>query len=157
MPEGDTIFRAARTLNRALAGKTVSRFQTVLPKLSRVDEDRPIIGRVIESVQSSGKWLAVHFSGDLVLLTHMRMNGSWHLYRPHERWQRPSGDMRIVIETPRFLAVGFNVPSAEFLSSREVARHQELDALGPDLLSPSFDRAEALRRMRHQGRSAIGD
>ena len=89
MPEGDTIFRAARTLNRALAGKPVVRFETVLAQLARVDDDSPIAGRTVERVRSVGKHLVVEFSGDLVLRTHMRMNGSWHVYRPGERWQRP--------------------------------------------------------------------
>jgi formamidopyrimidine-DNA glycosylase len=51
MPEGDTIFRAARTLHRALAGKTVVRFQTVLTQLERVNIDLPLVGRSIERVR----------------------------------------------------------------------------------------------------------
>src|SRR5512135_2062260 len=99
MPEGDTIFRAARTLHRALAGSRVTRFESVFPALTRVDVDAPIAGRTIESATSRGKHLLFAFSGDLVLHTHMRMNGSWHLYRPGERWHRPHRDMRIVLET----------------------------------------------------------
>jgi endonuclease VIII len=154
MPEGDTIFRAARTLSRALAGKTVTGFKTVLPKLSRIDEDHPITGRTIEFVQSSGKWMSIHFSGDLVLLTHMRMNGSWHIYRPEERWQRPRGDMRIVIETPDFLAVGFNIPVAEFHSEKSLAERSGVSRLGSDILAAEFDplaAATALRSAPHLG------
>ena len=157
MPEGDSIFRAARTLNRALAGSEVTRFESVFPALTRIDHDRPLAGRTIKSVSSRGKHILMAFSGDLQLRTHMKMSGSWHLYRPGERWQRPAGDMRIVIETARFVAVGFKVPSAEFLSGRDVASHKKLGALGPDLLSPDFDRNEALRRMREQGSAAIAD
>ena len=89
MPEGDTIFRASRSLNKALAGQLVTGFETVLPKLSRADFDAPVTGRTVESVKSRGKWMFMTFSGDLVLLTHMLMNGSWHIYRPGERWRRP--------------------------------------------------------------------
>ena len=64
------------------------------------------------------------FSGDLVLHTHMRMNGSWHIYRPGERWQRPARDMRVLVGTDAFVAVGFNVPVAEFLTGRELERHR---------------------------------
>ena len=88
MPEGDTIFRTARTLHRALAGQTVTRFETVLPKLARVDYDTPLAGRTVESVEARGKWVLMHFSGDLILLSHMLMSGSWHIYRPGEKWQR---------------------------------------------------------------------
>ena len=157
MPEGDTIFRAARTLNRALAGKTVSGFKTVLPKLSRIDEDHPITGRMIESVESSGKWLSIHFSGDLVLLTHMRMNGSWHIYPAGERWRRPARDMRIVVGTADAVAVAFNVPVAELIARRDLARHKELSALGPDLLAETFDAADAFSRLRARSIDAVGD
>ena len=157
MPEGDTIFRAARTLNRALAGQPVVRFESVYPALTRVHEDAPVTGRTIESVTAAGKHVLMRFSGDLVLRTHMRMNGSWHIYRPGETWHRPRRDMRILIATAPFEAVAFNVPVAEFLSGRAMARQQDLRLMGPDLLSEAFDAAEAVRRLRGRGRSAIAD
>jgi endonuclease VIII len=157
MPEGDTIFRAAATLHRALAGEVVTRFETVLPKLARVDEDRPVAGRTVESAEAAGKHLLLRFSGGLVLRTHMRMNGSWHLYRPGERWRRPRLAMRIVVETAPFVAVGFDVPVAEFLEGPAVARHRELRALGPDLLAPAFDGEEAARRIRARPGDAIAE
>src|SRR5690348_669781 len=156
MPEGDTIFRAARAMNQALAGKRVTRFESVLPKLTRVDEDRPLAGRTIESVTSAGKWNLIRFSGDLILLTHMRMNGSWHLYRPGERWQKPRNDMRVVIETADFVAVGFNVPIAEFHTEQSLRRKPELRDLGEDLLSESFDADEAIQRLKSQANEEIG-
>src|SRR5262245_22985904 len=70
MPEGDSLFRAARTLHRALAGKVVVRFETVLAQLSRVDDDAPIAGRTVERVRSVGKHLLVELSADLVLRPH---------------------------------------------------------------------------------------
>src|SRR5262245_61204617 len=135
MPEGDTILRTARTLHRALAGKMVTRFETVLPRLERV----PLKGRRIERVAAVGKHLVIHFEGGVRLHTHMRMNGSWHVYRVGQRWRRPRGDMRLLIETEDYVAVGFNVPVAEFADAPPV---------GPDLLSDDFDVAETLRRMR---------
>ena len=156
MPEGDTIFRAARAMNQALAGKKVKRFDSVLPKLTRIDEDVPLAGRTVESVNSAGKWNLIRFSGDLILLTHMRMNGSWHLYRPGERWQRPKSDMRIVIETADFVAVGFNVPVAEFHTEESLRRKPELRQLGEDLLSEDFDTEAALQRLKSQAGEEIG-
>jgi len=156
MPEGDTIFRAARTLHQALAGKTVTRFETVLPKLARVDDQQPIAGRRIQRVESAGKNLIIAFSGDLYLRTHMRMSGSWHVYRPGERWQRRRDDMRIVIATEDFVAVGFNVPVAEFHDERSLARNDDLRLIGPDLLGTAFDMAETSRRMRARPQSEIG-
>jgi endonuclease-8 len=148
VPEGDTIFRAARTLHRALAGQTVTHFESVFPKLTRVHEDTPITGRIVESVAARGKHLLTAFSGNLVLRTHMRMNGSWHIYRPGERWQRRRSDMRIVLATSGFVAVGFNIPVAEWLEADAVGRHDELRRLGPDPLAEGFDAEEAIARLQ---------
>jgi endonuclease-8 len=157
MPEGDTIFRAARTLHRALAGKPVTSFESALPALNRIHEDAPVTGRTIERVTAAGKHLLMHFSGGLVLRTHMRMNGSWHIYRPGERWQRPRGDMRIRIATEEFEAIGFSIPVAEFTSARTLAKHPELRRLGPDILSDTFDETDALARLRARDATAIAD
>ena len=157
MPEGDSIFRAARTLNRALAGRTVTRFETVFPHLTRLAVDQPVRGRVIERVESRGKHLLMWLSGGLVLRTHMRMKGSWHVYRPGERWQRPRHDMRIAIGTAEFEAIAFNVPVAEFLQARDVEQQRDLRDLGPDPLSASFEEAEAVARISARGDMEIAD
>jgi endonuclease-8 len=157
MPEGDTIFRSAATLHRALAGKGVTRFETVLPKLARIDDDTPIAGRTIERVIAAGKHLLIEFSGGLWLRTHMRMSGSWHIYRPGERWQKRRADMRIVIATRDFEAVAFNVPIAEFRTSQELERDPELCELGPDLLGTNFDAVEAVSRVRQRSDCEIAD
>jgi endonuclease-8 len=144
VPEGDTIWRTARTLERAIGGRVVTRFETVLVKLARVDDDTPVAGRTVESVKSEGKWLVMRFSGGLILLTHMLMSGSWHIYRPGERWQRPKGDMRIVIETAEWIAVAFRVPVAEFHTEESLARRDTFRALGPRILEDSFDATRAI-------------
>jgi endonuclease-8 len=157
VPEGDTIFRAARTLNRALAGQVVTRFESMFPTLTRVHEDEPIVGRTIDRVDSVGKHLLIHFSGDLVLRTHMRMSGSWHIYRPGERWQRPPIDMRIVIATDQFVAVAFNVPVAELETEHTLQRDEAIGTIGPDLLADTFDPDTALQRLRHHDAGDIAE
>jgi endonuclease VIII len=157
MPEGDTIFRAAQTLHKALAGRAVTRFESVYPALTRIDHDRPLLGRTIESVMSRGKHLLMQFSGDLVLHTHMRMHGTWHIYKPGERWKAPARDMRVLVGTNVYEAVAFNVPVAEFLTSREVETHHALSSLGPDLAQPDFDKAAAMARLRAQSDATIED
>jgi endonuclease-8 len=157
MPEGDAIFRTARTLHRALAGGSVVRFESVFPALTRVHDDEPLTGRTIDGVSAAGKHVLMQFTGDLVLRTHMRMNGSWHVYRPGERWRRPRRDMRILVATKDFEAVGFNIPVAEFLDARDRARQNDLRLMGPDLLGETFDENEAVRRMRAGGDQEIAD
>ena len=155
MPEGDTIFRAARTLNRALGGKLVTRFETQLPHLARVDYDTPLIGRTVEKVDATGKWMRMYFSDDLILLTHMLMSGSWHIYRSGEPWQRPRIDMRVVIATEDFVAVAFRVPVAEFHTTATLARHRSAQ-LGPDVLSNDFDPAAAIAQLEAHPEMEVG-
>jgi len=155
MPEGDTIFRAARALDRALAGRVVTGFTSVFPHLTRVDVDTPLRGRTVERVTARGKHLLIWFSGGLVLRTHMRMNGSWHIYRPGERWRRPRHDMRIVVATEAFEAVAFTVPVAELDTSAAIER--ALADVGPDPLSDGFDVRAALARLRERGDMEIAD
>jgi endonuclease-8 len=156
MPEGDTIFRAARTLNKALGGKRVTGFKSVLAQLSRVDTDAPIKGRTVQSVSSVGKWMLMHFSGDLILVTHMLMSGSWHIYRPGEQWRVPPNAMRIVIETTDFVAVAFNLQIAEFHTQHSLGRHPKLRQLGPDLLGSDYDAEQALALLRQRSDWEIG-
>ena len=138
MPEGDTIYRAARALQRAIGGNVVTGFETGLAKLARTNDDSPLAGRIIEKVESRGKWLLIHFSGDLILVTHMLMSGSWHLYRPGERWHMGRSRMRAVIRTENWDAVAFNVPVAEFYTARSLERSSQIPKLGPDVLSENF-------------------
>jgi endonuclease-8 len=155
MPEGDSIFRAARALNRALAGRVITRFESVFPQLTRIDADRPLRGRTVERVTSRGKHLLMWFSGDLVLRTHMRMQGAWHIYRPGERWRRPRHEMRIHLATDAFEAVAFTVPVAEVSTQAELER--ELAEVGPDPLGPDFDAATAVERLRARGDVEIAE
>jgi len=156
VPEGDTIWRAARTLQRAIGGRVVTRFETVLVKLARVNEDTPVTGRVVESVESAGKWLVMRLSGDLILLTHMLMSGSWHIYRPGERWKRSRYDMRIVIETAEWLAVAFTVPVAEFHTEASLARREGYRTLGPKVLEEGFDAEQAVANLRSRPDLEVG-
>ena len=138
MPEGDTIYRAARALQRALAGQVVTGFETGLGKLARVNDDAPLVGRVVERVESRGKWCLMYFSGDLILVTHMLMRGSWHLYRTGERWRMGRSSMRVVVRTNEWEAVAFNVPIAEFYTARSLERSSQVPKLGPDVLASEF-------------------
>jgi len=155
MPEGDTIFRAAQSMHRVLAGHAVTKFETGYAHLDRVDVDTPIAGRTIEKVVSAGKHHLIHFSGDLILRTHMRMNGSWHLYRHGERWWRGPQAMRVRLDTADWVAVAFNVPVAEFVTPRQLETRDPVAQLGPDLLGETFDRDEAIRRIAASGPRAI--
>ena len=156
MPEGDTIFRAARTLHQALAGQVVTGFDSQLPQLSRVDFDSGITQRRVEKVEAIGKWLLMHFSGDIILLTHMLMSGSWHIYRPGEAWQRPGSDMRIVVKTEKIWAVAFHVPIAEFHTAHSLQRREGFRSLGQSVLATEFDPRQSVESLRAHGELEVG-
>jgi endonuclease VIII len=157
MPEGDTIFRTARSLGRALAGKPLTGFRSTYPKLTRFHDDTPLTGQLIERVESRGKWLLIHFSGGATLVTHMLMSGSWHIYRHGERWQKPRFDMRIVLENADYIAVGFKVPVAEMHTAQSLARDRRIPASAIDVLSREFDPDEAERCLLAHPGEEVGD
>lgn len=152
MPEGDTIYRAARAMQKAIGGKVVTGFDTGLAKLARVNDDAPLVGRVVEKIESRGKWCLIFFSGDLILVTHMLMSGRWHLYRTGERWQMGRRQMRVVIRTADWETVGFNIPVAEFHTERSLERSSQVPKLGPDILSEGFTVEDGVARMAAYGR-----
>jgi endonuclease-8 len=157
VPEGDTVFRTARTLHRALAGAQVTAFDTRLPQLLSLPVRGGLPGRQVSTVEARGKHILMAFGQDLILRTHLRMHGSWHLARPGERWRRPRAHMRIVITTADWLAIGFEIPEAEWLTAGSLARHVVLQSLGPDPLSPSFDAHEVTARIASHPAAAMAD
>jgi endonuclease VIII len=157
MPEGDTIFRTARSMGHALIGKPITGFRSNYPLLTRFDDDTPIAGQTVDGVESRGKWLLVHFSGGATLVTHMLMNGVWHLYRSGERWRKPARDMRIVLENRDYQAVAFTVPVARFYTAQALARERRIPPPGSDVLSEDFDPTAAANRVRACAGKEIGD
>jgi endonuclease VIII len=157
MPEGDTIFRSARALHQALAGQTINLFETAYAPLASVNDQSPVAGRTVEQVESRGKWLLIHFSGDLILTTHMLMSGSWHIYRVGERWKRARSQMRIVLGTADLVAVAFDVPVARFHTARTLERFAGVAGLGPDVLAKQFAADEAAARMLQRGDEEVGN
>jgi len=127
VPEGDTIHRTANRLRPALAGKPLLRFEA-----PRLTGDRPKPGDVIEAVDAIGKHLLIRFERQLVLQTHMRMTGSWHLYRERERWQQPAYLARATVVVADWLAVCFAAPLVR--TWRDIdGKPNPLSHLGPDL------------------------
>lgn len=157
MPEGDTVFRTARSMGRALVGKPITGFRSNYPLLTRFHDDTPITGQTVEGVEARGKWLLIHFSGGATLVTHMLMNGSWHLYRRGERWRRPARDMRIVIENSEYQAIAFTVPVARIYTAQALAREKRIPPAASDVLSDDFDPVGAVARVRSCAGEEIGD
>lgn len=139
MPEGDTLFKAAARLRPALQGHRLVRFDA-----PRLRGEAPPLGSAITLVEARGKNLLVHFGGGLVLRTHLRMTGSWHLYREGERWQKAPHLARVVVGADSgWVAVCFHAPVVETFHAAG-AEPDALAGLGPDLCLPESLTEEVL-------------
>lgn len=139
VPEGDTIWRAAARLRPVLEGRTLLRVE--VPRLVGAG---PTAGLLIERVEARGKYLLVAFDDGSVLETHMKMTGSWHLYRTGERWRRSASTVRVLLEVQDWVAVCFSAPHVRYHragSGRDGPKH-----LGPDLTGPEPDLEEVVDR-----------
>ena len=149
MPEGDTVYRAAKNLDAALHGEVLTAFDLRVPAFATLD----LTGRTIDDVVSRGKHL-LHHIGDVTLHTHLKMEGSWHLYRHGTKWRRPAFQARAVLETAEWVAVGFDLGIVEVVERDDddsVVGH-----LGPDLLGPSWNAERALANLTSNPDREIG-
>ncbi|GAA1440376.1 DNA-formamidopyrimidine glycosylase family protein [Leifsonia poae] len=140
MPEGDTVYQSARRLDTALAGKVLTETDFRVPAFATVD----LAGRTVDEVVSRGKHLLARV-GDMTIHSHLKMEGSWELYRPGAHWRHPAHQARVILRTEDTTAVGFQLGLLEVIS-----RDREEEAvgyLGPDLLGADWDAGEAVRRL----------
>jgi endonuclease VIII len=153
MPEGDTLFIAARNVGAALTGRVVTRFESPVPEL----KERDVEGKTVKDVRAQGKYLIIELDDGRALLSHLRMQGSWYARQKADmpprllaktardvRWD--DEDTTLIIETESSVAVLSRAALAVLAPLAEV--EQRIASLGPDLLSPAYDQAEALRRLR---------
>ncbi len=140
MPEGDTVWRAARRLRGALEGQQLTRTDFRVPQHATLD----LSGHTVTDVLSRGKHLLIRVGGHSIH-THLKMEGVWHVHPIGTRWRRPDHTARVVLRTATHEAVGFSLGVTEVIpTDREpdVVGH-----LGPDLLGPDWDLDEAARRV----------
>lgn len=150
MPEGDTVYRAARTLDEALTGQVLTSSDFRIPSLATSD----ISGATVTGTASRGKHLLMRFDTGLTLRTHLKMEGTWQVHAPGSRWRRPAHTARVVLRTARTEAVGFSV----LLDLVRTEREDDLVGhLGPDLLGPDWDADVALARLRAAPEVPVGD
>jgi endonuclease-8 len=144
MPEGDTLHRTATVLAQALVGQTLVAAEGRLPPSARTG----LVGQRVTRVAAHGKNLLITFEDGTCLHTHLQMHGSWHLYRPGERWRRPRHDMRVVLDVGDIAAVCFGAPTVRLLASDRLDDDARLSELGPDVLAEALDVGDAVHRLR---------
>ncbi len=137
MPEGDTVWLAGQRLHLALAGRRLLRTDFRVPQLATTD----LAGRTVIDVASRGKHLLTRIEGGLTLHTHFKMEGAWHIYRPGQRWRGPSHQVRVILQNPERVCVGFRLAIVELLPTSE--ERSVVGHLGPDLLADDWGGASA--------------
>jgi len=150
VPEGDTVLVAAGRLHAALAGERLLATDFRVPRFATLD----LSGQVVREVVARGKHLLLRTDAGVTLHSHLKMEGAWHLYRPRERWRGPDFQVRVVLRTEPWVAVGFRLGVCELLpTARE---HEVVGHLGPDVLGADWDAAEAVRRLLADPGRAVG-
>jgi len=158
VPEGDTIHYAARRIRAVLAERVPRQVLTPQPRHRSDRWGERLGGRRVLAVDAHGKHLFLRFEGDLTLHSHLRMTGSWRVYRAGERWRRSRRRAWLVIGAGTFEVVQFDGPVLELTSGTRARRDPQLARLGPDVLGESFDTGLFLRNLRSDDqRRPIGD
>lgn len=149
MPEGDTVHLSAKNMNAALAGGVLTRCDIRVPAFATVD----LSGQVVHEVVSRGKHL-LHRIGQTTIHSHLKMEGSWHLYRHGTKWRRPEWQARAILETQEWVAVGFSLGLLEVIPTS--AEDTVVGYLGPDLLGPDWNADVALDNLLAEPERAVG-
>jgi endonuclease-8 len=158
MPEGDTIRYAANRMRPVLEGRVPD--EIVTPQRRHAMDRWPerLAGRAVSAVDAHGKHLFLHFEGDLVLHSHLRMTGVWGTYERGRRWGRSPRRAWLVLRTASHEVVEFDGPVLELLTESRARFDRRLAALGPDVLADEFDADGFLRRLRGEDPTrSIGD
>ncbi|MEO1065495.1 MAG: DNA-formamidopyrimidine glycosylase family protein [Actinomycetota bacterium] len=143
MPEGDTIFRLAEQLRPRLLDAEVRRLH-----LHRTPPTRlPKLPTTVDEVSAVGKHLLIRFGTGHVFDSHLKMNGSWDVHRPGQRWREPRGAMRALIETDEVEAVLFSTRDVRIYDPRDTST-KPWERLGPDLCRDDVDLDQAVERAR---------
>ncbi len=151
MPEGDTVHLAADRLQRAFGGQRLTAFDLRVSAFATSD----LSGVQVLEVVARGKHLFFRFDNELTLHTHFKMDGSWHLYQHGSRWRGPHHQVRAVLETDRWVAVGFRLPVVELMPTND--EFKVVGHLGPDVLGPDWDPDAALERLTAFPERAISE
>ncbi len=150
MPEGDTVWRTARRLDQALSRQVLTKTDLRVPSWAEVD----LTGQQVVETVSRGKHLLTRLE-TVTLHTHLKMEGSWHIYAHGSRWRSPAFQARVVLANERWQAVGFRLGEVDLI---ERAREDDVVGhLGPDLLGPDWSLDAALSRLRAVPQRPLGE
>ena len=142
----------ARRLHEALAGRVLTRSDFRVPRYATVN----LAGQPVTEAVARGKHLLIRTGNGLTVHTHLKMDGSWRI-RPASAGEpsRNAYQVRLLLANEEWQAVGYQLGITEVLpTARE---DQVVGHLGPDLLGPDWDAAEAVRRLGGRPERPIGE
>jgi endonuclease VIII len=149
VPEGDTIHRIARQIDAALGGREIELADAPNRRSPIHHRAAELQGRTLEHAEAIGKHLLIHFSGAVVIHSHLGMNGRWRIGadaapRAGAAWLRVGSGTAVAAQTGGKLL--------RLVSESRARNDPGLMQLGPDPLRPGFDVAGATRRLLGAGR-----
>jgi endonuclease-8 len=148
MSEGDTVHHAARRLEAVLAGRVPEQIIMPQPRHGAGRWPEKLAGCAVRGVEARGKHLLIHFEGELVLHSHLRMTGAWGIYERGRRWQRAPRRAWLIVRAGEWEVVQFDGPVLELIDERRLSTDRRIAELGPDMIGECFDSAQFLARLR---------
>jgi endonuclease-8 len=152
MPEGDTVWLAAKRMHDALAGRTLTATDFRVPQHATAD----LAGRDVLEVVPRGKHMLTRVDGGITLHTHFKMAGTWRLFRPGAK--RSGGkdyEIRVILANAEWEAIGYRLQLVELIATAD--ENVAVGHLGPDVLGPDWDEAQALHRLKSSPQQAVGE
>lgn len=150
MPEGDTVWRTARRLDSALTGRPLTESDFRVPRWAELD----LTGQTVVETVSRGKHLLTRLP-EVTVHTHLKMEGSWHIYRLASPWRSPAFQARVVLANDTWRAVGFRLGAVDVVDRS--AENTLVGHLGPDLLGPDWSLEQAVLRLSAEPERALGE
>jgi endonuclease-8 len=150
MPEGDTVWRTAHRLDQALSGRPLVESDFRVPRWAHLD----LVGEVVAETVSRGKHILTRLP-EVTVHTHLKMDGSWHVYRPTSKWRMPARQARLVLGNADWRAVGFLLGAVDVVARAD--EHTLIGHLGPDILAADWSADVACARLLREPRRPIAE
>src|SRR6202040_3853118 len=135
-------------IRAVLEGVVPDEIRTPAPRSARDRWPERLGGRVVRSVEARGKHLLIHFEGELVIHSHLRMTGAWTVRPVGQRGPRGASRAWLVIRAGSRAVVQFDGPVLGLMTAARSRADPRLAGLGQDVIGEHFDEALLIRRIR---------
>jgi len=151
VPEGDVVWFTARRLHETLAGRALTRSDFRVPRYATVN----LAGQTVTEAVSRGKHLLVRTDRGVTVHTHLKMEGAWRFTPSGGRPPAQGHRLRVLLANSAWVAAGYQLGITEVLPTAK--EDQVVGHLGPDLLGPDWDQAQAVARLARAPDRPVGE